>query len=148
MSRSGYSDNCDNWDLIRWRGAVTSAIRGKRGQSFLRELVAALDAIPTKRLIAEALECGGEVCALGSIGRQRGIAMGHIDPWGQDGDGDNSELLASMFKIPMALAKEIMFENDQDFRWSTDDETPEQRWSRMRAWAVAKIKQPTPQEAT
>ena len=22
MSRSGYSDDCDQWDLIRWRGAV------------------------------------------------------------------------------------------------------------------------------
>ena len=38
MSRSGYSDDLDNWDLIRWRGQVSSAIRGKRGQGFLREL--------------------------------------------------------------------------------------------------------------
>lgn len=44
MSRSGYNDDCDGWALIRWRGAVNSAINGKRGQAFLRELVAALDA--------------------------------------------------------------------------------------------------------
>lgn len=32
MSRCGYSDDYDQWALIRWRGAVESAIRGKRGQ--------------------------------------------------------------------------------------------------------------------
>jgi hypothetical protein len=37
MSRSGYSDDLENWSLIRWRGAVASAIRGRRGQAFLRE---------------------------------------------------------------------------------------------------------------
>lgn len=35
MSRSGYSDDCYGWELICWRGAVNSAIKGKRGQSFL-----------------------------------------------------------------------------------------------------------------
>jgi hypothetical protein len=34
MSRSGYSDDIDSaddqWALIRWRGAVKSAIRGAR----------------------------------------------------------------------------------------------------------------------
>ena len=55
MSRSGYSEDCDGWALVRWRGAVKSAIRGQRGQAFLRELLAALDAIPDKRLIAEEL---------------------------------------------------------------------------------------------
>ena len=29
MSRSGYTDECDGWELVRWRGAVNSAIRGK-----------------------------------------------------------------------------------------------------------------------
>lgn len=43
MSRSGYNDySIDNWDLIRWRGQVASAIKGKRGQAFLRELIEAL----------------------------------------------------------------------------------------------------------
>lgn len=42
MSRSGYSEELDQWDLIRWRGQVASAIRGKRGQAFLRAMLAAL----------------------------------------------------------------------------------------------------------
>ena len=45
MSRSGYSDDCDTWPLICWRGAVASALRGRRGQQFLIELRDALDAI-------------------------------------------------------------------------------------------------------
>ena len=42
MSRSGYSDSLENWDLIRWRGQVASAIRGKRGQQLLKELADAM----------------------------------------------------------------------------------------------------------
>ncbi len=29
MSRSGYNDDGTEWDLIRWRGAVASAVRGQ-----------------------------------------------------------------------------------------------------------------------
>ena len=38
MNRSGYTEEGDNWSVVRWRGAVKAAIRGKRGQAFLREL--------------------------------------------------------------------------------------------------------------
>ena len=70
MSRSGYDDGCcddSNWNLIRWRGAVNSAIRGKRGQSLLREMREAMDAMPDKRLVAEQLVCEDGVCALGTV---------------------------------------------------------------------------------
>jgi hypothetical protein len=68
MSRSGYSDDCDQWDMIRWRGAVASSIRGARGQAFLKEMLAALDALPEPKLIAEELESDGAVCAIGAVG--------------------------------------------------------------------------------
>lgn len=42
MSRSGYSDDCENIGL--WRGAVERAIRGVWGQALLLEMAAALDA--------------------------------------------------------------------------------------------------------
>lgn len=46
MSRHGYScDIDDNWALIRWRGAVNSALKGARGQQLLRDIIAALDAL-------------------------------------------------------------------------------------------------------
>lgn len=131
MSRSGYSDDLDdNWQLIRWRGAVASAIRGKRGQAFLREMLTAFDQLGFDRLIAGDLERDGGVCSLGAVGRQRGVEMGGVDP-------KNYDAIAKLFGIPHSLAQEIMFLNDE---WSGDDETPEARFQRMRKWIAENIK--------
>lgn len=136
MSRSGYSDDIDTWQLIRWRGAVASALRGKRGQSFLREMLVALDALREKRLVRNALEADGDVCALGSVGRQRSLNMADVDP------GDH-ESVAALFGIPHAMACEIMDFND-DGTW---DATPEKRFKLVRDWIVARLAaSPTPTE--
>lgn len=74
MSRSGYDDDCDGWALIRWRGAVASAIRGRRGQAFLRELAEALDELPKHELIAGVAEADGDYCALRSVAARAGRA--------------------------------------------------------------------------
>lgn len=125
MSRSGYSDDCDGWALIRWRGAVTSAIRGKRGRELLIELRDALDAMPEKALIAhELVDAAGSFCTLGVIGNARGLPLAEIDP-------EDSDQVAERFGIAPALAKEIVFMNDEA---SWHDETPQQRWARMRQW--------------
>jgi len=130
MSRSGYSDDIDGWDLIRWRGAVTSAIKGKRGQAFLQEMLAALDAMPNKVLIAESLvEEDGAVCAMGAVALKRGIDVSHVDPY-------DREEVAQTFGISPAMAAEIAYAND-DGSWR--HVTPEERWTRMRAWVVAHI---------
>ena len=131
MSRSGYSDDIDNWDMIRWRGMVASALRGKRGQQFLRDLLEALDALPNKRLIAHDLESNGEVCAIGSLGKKRGMDMSKLDP-------SEHEAIGNAFDIAPCLAAEVEFENDQDFAYT--EETPEQRWVRMRSWVENQIK--------
>lgn len=130
MSRSGYSDDCEGWDLIRWRGAVASAIRGARGQAFLREMIIALDALPQKRLTENALEHDGEVCAMGAVGLKRGINMEEID-------AIDRESVAAAFGISRALAAEIAYENDEYWR-----DTPENRWQRMRKWAESHLQQP------
>ena len=80
MSRSGYSDDWEGWDTIRWRGAVASAIRGKRGQAFLREMIEALEALPAKRLITDALVHGNECCAIGAVAMKRGMDVSGVDP--------------------------------------------------------------------
>lgn len=129
MSRSGYYDDCDGWDLIRWRGAVASAMRGARGQAFLKEMAAALEVMPEKKLIAEELESGDYVCAIGAVGRARGTPMAGIDP-------ENYTKIARTFGISEALAREVMFENDGRRR-----ESPEERWVRMRTWVRNHIKQ-------
>ena len=130
MSRSGYSDDCDGRALICWRGAVASAIKGKRGQAFLRELLEALDGMPVKELIPEDLERNGSYCALGVIGTRRGLDLKVID-------AGNPKDVARHFKIAHALAAEVEFENDEG-GWR--DEPPEKRWTRMRRWTAENIK--------
>ena len=131
MSRSGYSDdNDDNWALIKWRGQVASAIRGKRGQAFLRELADAMDAMPEKRLISYDLERDGNVCAIGSVGLKRGVDMSKLDP-------ECPKQLAGAFGIAHQLVAEIEFMNDE-FEWR--EETPEERWERMRRWVSSLIR--------
>jgi len=88
MSRHGYVD-FDGEDVLaegRWRGAMLSAIRGKRGQAFLRELIEALDALPAKELAAHSFTRGGEVCALGSVALKRGLDVSEFEP----GEGEDS----------------------------------------------------------
>jgi len=137
MSRSGYCDDgdFDNWQMIRWRGAVTSAFKGKRGQAFLREMLAALDALPEKKLISyDLVQPDGCVCALGAVGKARGTDMSRVDP--EDHDG-----VSGLFGVAHAMACEIMFYNDEG---SYHYETPEQRFVRMRAWVACQIKEATP----
>jgi hypothetical protein len=129
MSRSDYTDNLDHWDLVRWRGAVVAATRGVRGQTLLRDLLAALDSLPEKRLIRnELVTSSGEVCALGALARVRELPVFDIDP-------DDYEAVAEVFGVAPALVREIEAENDC---W---DKSPENRWARMRAWVSAQIKQ-------
>jgi hypothetical protein len=132
MSRSGYIDDCDGWDLIRWRGAVKSAIRGKRGQEFLREMIAALDAMPEKVLIAKELVTPtGDVCAMGAVAKKRGIDVREIDP-------EEREEVAKALHVSPAMVAEIAYLNDE---WSWD-ESPQQRWVRMRKWAEEQLRGP------
>lgn len=140
MSRHGYRD--DGWDdaegqwqMIRWRGAVTSALRGKKGQAFLRELIAALDALPEKKLITRALvDHDGCACALGAVALARRMELPPMpDPDLEDYDLEEWwECNMPTFGIADALEKEIMYENDDGGRYG---ETPEMRWQRMRRWA-------------
>ena len=87
MSRSGYySDDDDCEYLALYRQAVRRATTGYRGQRLLRKLRAALDAMPTKRLIADAIkDDAGDVCVLGAL-----------DP---DVDAYDAEYLAEHFGI-------------------------------------------------
>lgn len=131
MSRSGYTDDCEN--IALWRGAVRSAATGKRGQKMFRDLAAAMDAMPDKALITdELITADGDFCALGVLGASRGISeqVRSVDP-------DEPEAVAKLFDIAPALAQEVVYMNDE---WYMRDETPEQRWVRMRAWVQQNIR--------
>jgi len=132
MSRSGYSDDSydyDQWAMICWRGAVASAFKGARGQAFLKEMLAALDALPEPKLIAEDLEAKGLVCAIGAVGKARGVDMSKLDP-------EDRETVAGVFGIAPAMVAEIVYTNDDWVR-----ETPEERFIRMRQWTISQIRE-------
>lgn len=128
MSRSGYSDDCEN--LALWRWAVERAILGTRGQAFLKRLRARRLMKRVKRLIAHEFENEfGEVCALGAVDPQCAV------------DPDDREAVAKHFGIAPAMAAEIVYMNDEHGAWHKRrmNETPEERWARMRAWVDRQI---------
>jgi hypothetical protein len=129
MSRSGYCDDLEPLDQGRWRGMVASATRGKRGQKLFSDLLKALDDMPEKRLIKDELETAdGEVCALGVLGKARNIEMKELDP-------EDTLVVAEKFDVAECLAQEVVFMNDEYF-W---DDTPEERWTKVRAWVAKQI---------
>lgn len=137
MSRSGYSDN-DGVQL--WRGAVKRAIEGSRGQTFLMELVASLDALPEKKLASNSFTKGGAICSLGSVALRRGVDVSQFEPkntWGEYDEPADRDALGTIFGIAPAMIAEIMYENDEGAWWSDKPESPEHRWQRMRDWASA-----------
>lgn len=164
MSRSGYTDDTeDQWSLIRYRGAVASAIRGARGQAFLREMLTALDAMPEKRLISGALVFDGQpdipwdplpnedvivggdqlVTGWGEIVRVGDVcAMGCLGRARgarmDDIDAHDAPQVAGLFSIAEALAREIAWVNDEE--WFGEN-TPEHRFERVRTWIVANLKE-------
>jgi hypothetical protein len=134
MSRHGYSDDLDQWALIKWRGRVASAIRGQRGQKLLVDLVKALDAMPEKTLIAgNLINNEGDICALGAVGVRRGVPLNNLDP-------EDPESVAEAFNIAVPLAREISYVNDEGGHLWHGEETPQARWQRVRTWALSQIR--------
>lgn len=128
MSRSGYSDDCEYLEL--YRGAVDRALFGKRGQAFLRELAEALDAMPEKALITnELISQDGGFCAIGVVCKARALDVSTIDY-------DDADVVAKAIGIASSMAREIAFLNDEE---GTSNETPAQRWTRMRKWVDANL---------
>lgn len=169
MSRSGYTDDIeDNWRHIMWRGRVASSIRGKRGQALLRDLLAALDAMPDKRLYPNNFATvSGEYCTLGVLGAARGTKM---DDLGDAEEGCDERVVAERFGVAAPLVQEIMYINDewvQDYKYIDveicgpmrrhypdhgqhrksvcidDDTAPTRRWRLMRKWVEEQIKKET-----
>ena len=140
MSRSGYSDDFGGWDLICWRGAVNSALKGKRGQQTLREIRDALEAMPVKELAADSLvSAGGQFCTLGALGSARGMHPEQLQP-------DDPEGVAKKFGIAPAMVREIVYKNDECGPWLPypEKESPASRWRRMRDWVDANILEKKP----
>jgi hypothetical protein len=123
----------------------------------LRELLAALDAMPNKRLAAESLVTDdGEFCTLGALGHARGLDMSSFDP-------EDYDAVAQAFGVSRALVREIVLENYEcaSHAWlyvDTEVQGPmrrlethrrtecilnplvaEQRWANMRRWVAENL---------
>ncbi len=162
MSRHGYiEDDGEPESMLshgRWRAQVASALRGKRGQTFLVDLIAALDALPEPKLVAGHLETTeGEVCALGALGRYRQVKLpAPEDP--EDADPEEEAdwyWLGSAFDIAPQLAQETMYVNDEhspcvttpagylafgnEYAQGPLEHPDAARWRAVRRWAIRKL---------
>ena len=126
MSRSGY-EACDEDEADEWHRRLMDTIASPEGQTFLRELAAALDALPDKALIAdELIDEAGDCCAIGAVCKSRGIE--------QELDND-TEFVAELLGAPHLLVAEIIDQND-GYRI----DAPDTRWQRMRRWVDKRIR--------
>jgi hypothetical protein len=145
VSRSGYNEGDDSdYPVALYRSAVDRAMRGRRGQAFLRELLTSLDELPVKELVQNDLVSDGGVCALGAVAEHRNLDVSELEP-------EDADQVALTFGIAESMAREIVWENDEcgGSTWTTPKEawerpvripeTPAQRWERMRAWVVRQI---------
>ena len=144
MSR--YCDS-DDYDWEPWMegqaaGAMRSAIRGRRGQQLLRDLIAGLDALPVQELAAGALEDfeTGCVCALGAVRLQRGAEAVPLSFDLDDPDIDWRDL-AKPFDISETLAHAVISENEYSSK-RNDEQSRRRRWQSVRAWAVGNLLAP------
>lgn len=149
--RINYSDE-EDWpgQFALWDANCRRSIKGKVGQQELRELKAALLAMPEKRLIRDALvNEDGECCAIAAYGRHKGLDLSKFDP---EYDSDEVGIAGGM---PRLVAWKIVALNDIEFDtvWEVAhgpiqrghgiykggiplirDVTPEERWQRMLSW--------------
>jgi hypothetical protein len=156
--RSGYVD-CDDMefdDCRRWKLTLRNVIRSRRSQEFLKETLKCLEEHQDKSLIADELECDGEYCTLGVVGKSRQINMSNIDP-------HDTDFVSDIFDISETLVREIVFQNDEyittedchevelhgPFRhwesrtrlfYNPRKEAPTERYEHMINWLKANIK--------
>lgn len=135
MSRLYYENDCDYIEGLQ-HGWLSSAIRGRRGQAFLRELVAALDALPAPELSCGALEDAqtGCCCAFGAVRRLRGPENVKLD-FHPDEEEIAPTYLAEPFGVSETLAWAVVQANEEIDEQNTEP-ARRRRWARVRAWAV------------
>lgn len=148
-----------------WQANCRRSLQGKRGQASLRRLEAALVAMPTKRLIREAIsevnESAGrlEVCALGAVA----MMEGHEQILYSD---ESPEQAGETMGFPRLVAWKVVEQNDIQLdgryvtaegptmpidRWYRDhyenqgvrqwmDYTPEERYDSVLAWVRSELR--------
>jgi hypothetical protein len=151
MARIAYSDDEDfpgQFEL--WQANCRRSLAGKHGQWALRELEAALVALPAKRLISGAIACDGEVCAVGALivalKTREGAARDEVlkslerqpseDDWDDEFDEGETEDAAVQLGVPRLVAWKFVALNDLTLEIAT----PEERYEKVLAFVRSKIK--------
>jgi hypothetical protein len=141
MTRLYYDDDCNPSEEGLRQGWLRSAIRGQRGQRFLRDLVAALDALPAPELSSGSLEDPetGCCCAFGAVRRFRGPENVRLcfHPEEEDMTPDS---LAEPFGVPETLAWAVVQANEEMSSGNTERDR-RRRWAEVRAWAVCNLQE-------
>jgi hypothetical protein len=173
MSRIPEGECDDEESTRRWslqRANTARQIKSKHGQAFLRELLAALESLPEKRLIEGAIAKDGCVCTFGALALRRRVDGGedreavlselashNVDPNDDDFDGVYIwDWAVQALAAPSLIAWEIPAENDDDGERyighvkeadsdrlvaSYEEITPEERYARMVSWIRAQLKE-------
>lgn len=162
------SDTEDFLRMCGWNANVRRCIAGRAGQAFMWELYLALEALPVRRLIQHALEADGSYCSLGAVARYRGMEIpaelrGSVEEEEEYELEEKYAAMGGLFGIKDMLAREVMWRNDDDDDvhyaegppkatrhypngpWCKHgeprrEETPEERWQRIRSWVVSKLR--------
>ncbi len=138
-----YDDDCDPGEEGLRQGWLHSAIRGKRGQRFLHDLVEALDALPAPELSCGSLEDAetGCCCAFGAVRRLRGPE--NVRLWFHPEEEDMTpDSLAEPFDVPQTLAWAVVQANEEMSSGNTEQDR-RRRWTEVRAWAACKLQEAT-----
>ena len=138
MSRSWYTYDAPENDKeqqaqARHRAAVSRAIKGKRGQAFLKEMLLAMDAMPVKRLEDYILSDDTGCCAMGAVAESRGLNVSNIDP-------EDRFAVAAILGIAASMVQELAYYNDE--AEASFFESAEQKFVRMRRLAIHLISTP------
>lgn len=150
MSRSYNEDN--DWDYARqclWDNAVRRATHSKRGQKVLRDVEAALLALPEKRLIEGQISDGTGVCFVGALDAHRRVLEGadwqsaltamHDPDYDPEDDyetvDDTARWAEQHLKMAFSLAWDMAFWNDH----IADRLSPEERWTAALRWVRTRI---------
>lgn len=142
MTRISYSDDeTYPGQFHLWQANCRRSLAGKNGQAALRELEAALMALPEKRLIAGAFEDEGDVCPIAAVAKHRGLTATDIKA---DLDEEMEEVGVEL-GMPRLVAWKIVALNDIeiDGRYMGTafiPVTPEDRYERVLAWVRGNIK--------
>ena len=163
--RINYSDEEERpGQFALWDANCRRSLHGKAGQIALRDLEAALLALPAPRLLKDVLVSadGREVCAVGAYARYKGLDLSRFDP------EDESDEVGVAAGMPRLVAWEVVAQNDIhcDTVWEVGhgplgrheatyrggiplirDMTPEERYARVLAWVRGRIKRVVGTEA-